>query len=179
MKRKEFLKRKIDSYLKKEQLSRNQEHKKLEKPYLLKARKSYSIGNLLFGISESDEIRKILKLADNFDAYDWATIVAYYSMYTSALAAIAKLGFKSKSHAATISVLELNYVQNKDLEIKDIQKLEQAHAISEDLINKLIKTKTKRETAQYNATASISRENAKTALEDAEEFISKIEEILS
>ena len=78
MKRKEFLKRKIDSYLKKEQLSRNQEHKKLEKPYLLKARKSYSIGNLLFGISESDEIRKILKLADNFNTYYFSPLFFYF-----------------------------------------------------------------------------------------------------
>mgnify|MGYP001577452002 CR=1 FL=1 len=38
--------------------------------------------------------------------------------------------------------------------------------------------KTKRENAQYDATPSITRENAKKALDDAEEFISKIEEIL-
>jgi uncharacterized protein (UPF0332 family) len=43
----------------------------------------------------------------------------------------------------------------------------------------LIQTKTRRETAQYGATSSISRENAVSALEDAEEFITKIEKVLA
>ena len=48
----------------------------------------------------------------------------------------------------------------------------------EQLIIKLMETKTKRETAQYDATPSITREMAKTSLDDADEFITKIEEIL-
>ncbi len=52
-----------------------------------------------------------------------------------------------------------------------------AYAISEQLITKLIQTKTKREAAQYDATPSITKEMAKPALADAEEFITKIEEI--
>jgi uncharacterized protein (UPF0332 family) len=61
---------------------------------------------------------------------------------------------------------------------KDIHKLTKAHAISEQLITKLIQTKTKRETAQYDATPAITRENAQAALDDAEEFVTKVEEIL-
>ena len=100
-------------------------------------------------------------------------------MYVSALAALARLGFKSKSHSATLIVLEHNYVhQQKSLDPKHIQQLTKAYLLSEELINKLIKTKIKRETAQYDATPAISRENAISALTDAEEFISKIEEIL-
>ena len=65
-----------------------------------------------------------------------------------------------------------------DLESKHIHKLSKAYEISEELITKLIQTKNRREAAQYDATPAISRENAKTALEDADEFITKIEEIL-
>ncbi len=112
--------------------------------------------------------------------FDWVIIIAYYTMYSSALAALSKLGFKSKSHAATLVVLEYYYVhQVKCLEIKHLHKLSKAYQLSEDLINKLIQTKTRRETAQYDATPSISKENAKSALEDADEFITRIEEILS
>ncbi len=180
MKRNEWLKRKINVYLKKEQLLKNQDNTKFEKPFLAKARKNFTVANLLFNISEQEETKKLLVLAHGFEMYDWVTVVSYYSMYVSALAALAKLGFKSKSHAATIAVLEYHYVQNgKSLEAKHIQKLTKAHSVSEELITKLIQTKTKRETAQYDATPLISRENAKTALEDAEEFIAKIEEILS
>ncbi len=88
------------------------------------------------------------------------------------------------SHAATITVLELNYIieQNKDgksLEAKDIHKLTKAYSLSEQLILKLMENKTKRETAQYDATPSITKEMAKKVLSDADEFITKIEEVLA
>jgi len=176
----EALKKRLDGYLRKEQLFKNDEHKKLEKSFLKKARKNFTVANLLFRISEQEDIRKIVGLTSDFEMYDWVIIVSYYSMYASALSALAKLGYKSKSHAATITVLEYNYMNNKTkiLEQKDIHKLVKAYAVSEQLITKLIQTKTKRETAQYDATPSITREMAKTALDDADEFITKVEEIL-
>ncbi len=176
--RNEFLKRKIDIYLKKEQLFKNDEYKKLEKPFLTKARKNFTVANLLFKISEQEDMRKMLNLASDFEMYDWVIIVSYYSMYTSSLSALAKLGYKSKSHAATITVLEHNFVKGKKLETKDIHKLAKAYDLSEQLITKLIQTKTKRETAQYDATPSVTGEMAKTAFDDADEFITKMEEIL-
>jgi len=182
--RKEVLKNIIDGFLRKEQLFKSEEHKKLEKPFTTKARKNFSIANLLFKISEQDDLKKLLALASDFEMHDWVIIVSYYSMYTSALSALAKLGFKSKSHAATIAVLEYVYVNenkeaSKNLEEKDIHKLTKAYVISEQLITKLIQTKTNRETAQYDATPAITKEMAKTALNDADEFISKIEEVIA
>lgn len=142
----------------------------------------------MFKISDREETRKLLNLTSDFEMHDWVIIICYYAMYTSALAALAKPGFKSKSHAATIAVLKHHYIPKKDeqkqnkeektLEQKDIHKIIKAHAMSEQLITKLIQTKSKRETAQYDATPSITKEMAKTALNDADEFITKIEEIL-
>ncbi len=179
--RSNILKRRIEGYLKKEQLARNDEHKKLEKPFLAKSRKNFSVANLLFKISEQEEMRKALSLASDFEMYDWVIIVSYYSAYASALSALAHLGYKSKSHAATIAVLEHNFMDKtngKGLEAKDIHKIAKAHALSEQLITKLIQTKSKRETAQYDATPSITREMAETSLNDADELITKIEEVL-
>jgi uncharacterized protein (UPF0332 family) len=189
MKRIDFLKRKIRNYLKKEQLFKDTENKKLEKPFLTKSRKNFTVANLLFKISDKEDVRKLLNLASDFEMFDWVIIIAYYAMYTSALAALAKLGFKSKSHAATITILERYYIPQKEdkkdskdrtktLEQKDIHKLVKAHALSEQLITKLLQTKSRRETAQYDATPLITKEMAKTSLDDADEFISKIEEIL-
>ncbi|MBI4163884.1 MAG: hypothetical protein HY512_03405, partial [Candidatus Aenigmarchaeota archaeon] len=87
--------------------------------------------------------------------YEWVIISSYYSMYTAALAALAKLGLKSKSHAATIAVLEHDYVRKGNLESKHINKLSKAYEISEDLITKLIESKDRRESAQYDATPAI------------------------
>lgn len=177
--RHDVLKRKIEGYLRKRQLFKNEDHKKLEKSFLAKSRKNFAVANLLFKISEQADMKKLLKLAPDSEMYDWVIVMSYYSMYASSLSALAKLGYKSKSHAATIAVLEYKFVMDKKLETNDIHKLTNAYALSEQLITKLIQTKAKRETAQYDATPSITREMAKTALNDADEFITKIEEILS
>src|SRR3989338_9889291 len=108
--RKRASKSTIDDFLRKKQLFVSEEHKKLEKPFMNKSRKNFSIANLLSKISEQDELKKLLALASDFEMHDWVIIISYYSMYTSALSALAKLGFKSKSHAATIAVLEYAYV---------------------------------------------------------------------
>ncbi len=179
MKRNDFLKRKIESYLKKEQLLKDEEYTKLAKPYLTKARKNFAIANLLIKISDKEELKKLLQLPADFEMFDWVIISAYYAMYTAALAALSKIKFKSKSHTATLTVLEYYYVrQEKELDINHLEKLSKVQILSENLINKLTRSKTRRETAQYDATPAISKENAKTALEDADEFITKIEEIL-
>lgn len=182
----EILKRKINIYLKREQLFKNDEYKKLEKPFLIKSRKNFSVANLLFRISEQEKRKKLLHLASDFEVYDWVITISYYAMYTSALSALAHLGYKSKSHVATITILKCHYIpeeknknNDKVLNQKDIHKLTKAYTLSEQLISKLIQTKTKRETAQYDATPSITREMAKTSLDDANEFITKIEEVLS
>ena len=177
MKRVDYLRNKIERYLEREQLLKSEEYYKLEKSFLKKARKNIIVANLNLKISENEELKHTLKLSSDFEMYDWVIIVSYYAMYISALAALAKLGYKSQSHAATLAILEYNYV-HKGLEIKYLHKLTKAHALSEALITKLIQTKTRRETAQYDATPTISKQNALSSLEDAQEFITKIEEIL-
>ncbi len=179
MKRIDFFDRKIKRYLSKEQLFKSPEYTNLERLYLAKSRKNFTVANLLFKVSENDDMKRVLSLASAFEMYDWVIIVSYYSMYTSALAAISRLSFKSKSHVATIALLERFYVQDSRLEQKHLHNLSRARALSQTLITKLIQTKTKRETAQYDATPAISKENAKIALENADEFVTRIEEILS
>ena len=180
MARIDVLKKKMENYLRKEQLLQNQENVKLEKLYLAKSRKNLAVATLLFTISDQEEIKKLLPLPADFEAYDWVMVIYYYAMYMAALAGLAKLGFKSTSHAATITALEYYYVRaQKSLDQKYLQQLAKAYLLSEDLISKLIQTKSRRETAQYNVTPNISREMALSTQEDTEEFISRIEEILA
>jgi len=134
VKRSDFLKRKIARYLRKEQLLKKQEYTKLEKLFLTKARKNFTIANLMFKISEQNNFKKALAVPESFETYEWVIIVSYYSMYTSALAALAKLGFKSKSHAATIAVLEHYYVRKEKLEAKHVDMLSKTYTLSENLI---------------------------------------------
>jgi hypothetical protein len=110
MARIDFLTKKIEGYLRKKQLLQKEEYTKFEKPFLKKSRKNFTVANLMFKISEQDKFKKNLALPQDFETYEWVIAVSYYAMYVSALAALAKLGFKSKSHAATINVLEQYYV---------------------------------------------------------------------
>jgi len=50
--RNEFLKRKIQEYLKKEQLFKNDEHKKLEKPFITKSRKNFTVAKKNFTVAK-------------------------------------------------------------------------------------------------------------------------------
>ena len=118
MARIDFLQKKIEGYLRKEQLLKKEEYTKLEKPFLEKARKNFTVANLMFKISEQDEFKKMLALSSDFETYEWVIVVSYYSMYVSALSALARLGFKSKSHAATIIVLEHYYVHQQKNALK-------------------------------------------------------------
>ena len=179
MAKRDVLKKRIERYLKKEQLLKNQSHTKWEASFLAKARKNIGVGRLLFAISEKEELKKAMGLASHFESFEWVIVMSYYAMYISALAALARLGFKSESHAATIAALEYYYVhEQKHLETKHLNLITKAYILSKDLVLKLIQTKIKRETAQYDATPTISSENARAALADAEEFVAKVEEVL-
>src|SRR3989338_11320288 len=94
----DILKRKIEGYLKKRQLFKSDEHKKFEKPFLTKARKNFTVANLLFRISEQEETRKLLNLASDFEMYDWVIIVSYYSMLYAAKAAVLGREYEPSDH---------------------------------------------------------------------------------
>ncbi len=173
-----LLKRRIDGYRMKGQLT-EQADTWLAPLFLEKARKNFTVANLLSSISVNEQVKRAAGLPAAFEAYEWVVIASYYAMYAAGLAALARLGFRSKSHAATIAVLEYAYVLQQKLEPRHLRQLARVRALSEELVGKLARTKTRRETAQYEATPAVSAANAAAALADAEEFLRKIEEILT
>ena len=67
MARIDFLRKKIDRYVQKDQLLKNDDYLKLEKPFLKKARKNFTVAKVMFTISEHDEPKKTLALSDDFE----------------------------------------------------------------------------------------------------------------
>ncbi len=178
-KRIELLNGKIEQYLKRGQLVKDEGNLKLEVPFTNKARKNLLVANLILRISQDTKLKKRLNITPDFEMYEWVINISYYAMYIASLAAIAKLGYRSRSHHATITILEYNYVYlQKGLEIKHLTKLTKAYALNDYLLTTLLRTKTRRESAQYEATPLIAKENALSSVEDADEFITRIEEIL-
>lgn len=115
---------------------------------------------------------------------DWVVISAYYALYQSATALLAKVGLESKDHATTAAVLEYFFSEqiSKDLigkfnKLKEKKDKIEAITIDEKYIDYLWKIKRARETVQYGI--SVNYKEADVVMKNAREFVSKIKLVVS
>lgn len=57
-------------------------------------------------VDKADHNLIVMTDLDKLGHSDWVVIVAYYSIYHSAMAVLSKIGLDSKDHATTVAVLE-------------------------------------------------------------------------
>lgn len=108
--------------------------------------------------------------------YDWVTISYYYAVYHAALALLANLNYKSKSHLATLcGIIVYYYHKTKLLEKEHIEIL---NKISKTNIEQFIETQNLRERASYGTSTHFERSLANLAKEDAVKFVNRIKEII-
>jgi len=151
--------------------------KSLSQKYLQKARNNLVTMSLLSDINTNNKARDLLKTPLDYNSDEWVVITGYYAMYASALALIAKLGYKSKNHTATIILLEEFFMKKKLLSKEEISLLKNA-IIQKVEIEKLSEARHKREIAQYSVTKQTTKEIAESIKQDAYNFINKIESII-
>ena len=87
-------------------ISKDDSIKNLAVKYLRKARNNLITMSLLSEINTNKKARELLSIPSDYDSDEWVVVTGYYAMYSSALALIAKIGYRSKNHTATISLLE-------------------------------------------------------------------------
>ena len=104
-------------------------------------------------------------------------ITGYYAMYSAALALIAKIGYKSRNHSATIILLEEFFIKNKLMSAEDLNLLKNA-IIQKAEIEQLSDARHKREIAQYSVTKQTTKEIAETIKEEAYNFVNKVDLII-
>ena len=85
----------------------------LVEKYLVRTYKNLELMNIISQLSTNKEAQKALKLPEEYSNDEWMIITAYYAMYTSALALLAKIGYKSDNHTATILALEKFFVKKE------------------------------------------------------------------
>jgi len=122
-------------------------------PDMEKAKKSLEMGK-----KKLEEARKALE----FNLFNSCMIMAYTAMFHAARAVLYKDGIQEKSHACLITYLREKY--SKELPIY--------------LINALDAYRIERHEALYGIEFIVNREDCKIAIEDAEEFLRKIENLL-
>ncbi len=173
-----MMKGKIDFYLRNGSLVRDKTVVSLANEYLEKARTNLITMNLLADIQDKEDIRKQLEVPETYSTYEWVVICGYYAMYSAALALLAKTGFRSKVHTATLLVLEEVFVKRRLLDEESFLHLKNAMFHIEE-IEKLSDARHKREIAQYSVTKQTTRAIATKIIKDAYDFIDKCEEIIS
>lgn len=138
-------------------------------------------------IKKADHNLIVMTDLNNLRHEDWVVITAYYAMYQSALALLAKIGLQSKEHATTVAVLEYFFGKqiSKELiekfnELKErkdkIESKIEAITIDEKYIDYLWKIKRARENVQYGI--SISYKETDVIMNNARKFVSKIKLVI-
>ncbi len=166
----------IKQLIKKGYISKDDSVKTLSQKYLQKAKNNLITIRILSEIQENKKVRDLLKIPSDYNSDEWAVITGYYAMYASALALIAKIGYRSKNHTATIILLEEFFIKKKLMSKEDISLLKNA-IIQKAEIEKLSEARHKREIAQYSVTKQTTKEIAESIKKDAYNFINKVETI--
>ena len=161
-------------FLSKKQLIKDETAKNLSSAYSKKARDNIVTMELL---SKAAKHKDILELPKDYDSSEWVVVAAYYAMYISALSVLAKIGFRSKNHSATIKALEESLVKKKLLDRRFLESLETVKLNKEEL-EELRKAKDRREIAQYSVTKKTSKDLAEESKKEAHKFVDKMEELL-
>lgn len=94
--------------------------------------------------------------------FKWATVQAYYAMFHSARALLYSRGYREKSHRALLQSIRELFLRTGELD--------------NDLVEDLSNAMDLREEADYGMT--FSETNARKMVENARNFIQRVEEIL-
>src|SRR3989344_7840080 len=108
--------RSVKFYIKRELLIKDERVKRLANEYLAKAKNNLITLRILDELQDDKTFRKKYNIPDNYSTYEWIVIAGYYAMYTAAISLLAKIGYRSKNHTATLWVLEEFFVKKKILE---------------------------------------------------------------
>ncbi len=167
----------INFYIKREFLVKDETAKRLANEYLTKAKNNLITLKILDEIQEDKAFRKKYTIPQEYSTYEWVVIAGYYAMYTAAISLLAKIGYRSKNHTATLCVLEEFFVKKKILD-EDVLVLLKSAMFHKEEIEKLSDARHKREIAQYSITKQTTKSIAEKIKKDAYDFINKCEEII-
>jgi len=167
----------INFFIEKGQITKDEGVIPLSEKYFKKAKNNLETMRILSDITGNDEVRMLLKVPKNYNSDEWIVISGYYAMYSAALALIAKIGYRSKNHSATISLLEEFFIKKNLMSKEDINLLRNA-VLHKNELEKLSGAKHKREIAQYSVTKQTTKKIAEDIKKDAYDFINKVESIL-
>ena len=172
------MKTEINQLIRQGYISKDDSVRNLSRKYLQKARNNLITMSLLSEVNANKKVRDLLKIPQDYSSDEWVVITGYYAMYSSALALISKIGYKSKNHTATILLLEEFFIKKKLISKEDLTILKNA-IFQKSEIERLSEARHKREIAQYSVTKQTTKEIAENIKKDAYDFANKVELIIA
>lgn len=147
--------------------------KHLAGKHMEKAGFNLVVANLLWNISEDDKLKKVHGLNPNFKCYESVIEAANYAMYHAAMAAMAKIGYRVRSHEAAVWALYYYYVHEGILEEHLVEMLSHARSLKEEYVDMLAKGRQTRRIAAYEV-SDVSRDLAQELLSNAKSFVKRL-----
>ena len=175
----ELIRKKLEGYLGNRWLRQDPSCTVLVPFFMNKARHNLETAKVIRRLSSSDDMKALVGISDEFEAFDWVITCCYYAMFHAASAALATLGLRSTKHEVVIQAVEYHFVhKQKLLDECHIENLQSARELDTHYINRLWAAKKSRTTAQYETDRGFSQAEAERVILSADEFITRIAELL-
>jgi len=164
-------------FIKRELLVKTPFIRRLAVRFLEKAKSNLVTMSILFDLHGNERVKTELNIPEDYDSSEWVIVCGYYAMYMGALAALAKIGYRSKNHTATVLALETFFVKKKLLDPGYLEMLEKAR-LQKEQVEQLKLARERREIAQYSVTKETTRRIAEKTRDDAYKFVEKMDELI-
>ena len=125
----------------------------------------------------NNNLRAMQTMFDN-GLFDWTIICGYYAMYHAVLASLFKIGIRATAHYCAIAAFKKFYVEKGKINPEFVALMKKAKHLEEKYANTLEKAQESRVIEQYGVEI-LSNDDTQWIIEDAKDFVLKIEEVLS
>ena len=124
----------------------------------------------------NNNLRAMQKMFDG-DLFDWTIICGYYAMYHAVLVSLFKIGIRATAHYCAIAAFKKFYVQQGKVKPEFISYLKKAKQLEEKYADTLEKAQESRVIEQYGVEV-LTNDDAQWIIEDAKDFVLKIEDVI-
>jgi uncharacterized protein (UPF0332 family) len=129
-------------------------------------------------IDKAHKNLRAMKIMFENNLFDWTIICGYYAMYHAVLAALFKIGIRATAHYCAIAAFKEFYVERGKVKPEYITYIKRAKQLEQKYANTLEKAQGDRVVDQYGVEV-LANDDAEWILEDARDFVLKIEETLA
>lgn len=122
-------------------------------------------------------LRAMKMMFDN-DLFDWTVICGYYAMYHAVLAALFNIGIRATAHYCAIAAFKKFFVEQGKVASEYMTYIKKAKHLEQKYAETLEKAQEERVIEQYGIEI-LTNDDAQWIIEEAKDFVLKIEEVLA